>query len=189
MLKSIVELRLVIDTNHNNCLGLIPSTYDLGRMYDNNSNQFKITVKNTDKINLIDYDVYIRFISGNVDLGKALVVPTEIESDNNDEDSVTEWIYDIPLMYTTHDRLQVQIILNSRDNNEVRSNIVRFKLGNSLPQDKELYQNLSYLNRLVCDNVIHLKVDEDNRELVLLDDIENELCRIDIDNMLSKEWW
>lgn len=187
MLKSEVELRLVVDKHHNNSLGLIPSTYDLGRMYDNKSNRFNITSE--DEIDLSEYMVFIRFISGNVDLGKVIVFPTEIESDDESENCITKWIYDIPMMYTMKDKLQVQLILDSSDGSEIRSNIVTFKLGNSLPQDKEFYQNLSYLNRLVCDNQIRLMVDDDKRELILLDDMEFELCRVDMDHMLPKEWW
>lgn len=178
MLISEVELRLVLDNSHNDSLGVIQSTYYLGRMYDHNSNKFSIT---SDEIDLSQYDVQLRFISGNHDLGRVLIYPI-ITDDGN------KWIYEIPILYTMKDKLQIQVIL-STDTSEVRSNIVTFKLGNSLPQDQEFYQNLSYLNRLVCDNKVNLKIDNDTRELILLNDINKELCRIDIDSMLIKEWW
>lgn len=187
-----IKLQLMIDKRHADLLGVVPSTYYLGRMYDNNSARFTI-VSPDNSVDLDDCDIFLRFISGNVDIGKALVMPIiDVDENGLSDDNIeviSSYSYLIGMMYTKKSKLQVQVILDFSDGSEMRSNIVTFNLGNSLPEDKEFYQNLSYLDRLVCNKSIKLFVDEDDRELIILDDLETELCRIDIDSMLPKEWW
>lgn len=170
-----VKLLIVKDSSHDNMLGLIPSTYDLCHMYDDSSVQFKLISQEDGEINLDEYKIFIRFISGNIDLGRALIEKDESEG----------YTYPVSRCYTIKDKLSIQIILVDSNEFEIRSNIVDFKLFNSLPADKRFYQDLSYLNRLVCDRMIRLVVNHEDKELMILDDLGNELCSIDIEYMLG----
>lgn len=178
MFLRIVTLLITRDIEHDGLISVIPSTYYIGRMYDNKSCKFLIKV-DTDKDDnpVVNFErLFIRFISGNVDLGSAEIFKSE-ESQ--------EYEYELSAEYTQKDLLNIQLILNQDDGIEIRTNIVKFKLSNSLPKDIEFYNALSYLNRLIFDKLIKLEVNREDKELIILDDLDNELCSIDIGYMLG----
>ena len=172
-----VELLIVKDKSHSDIFGVIPSTYDLCRMYDDGSARFKII--SSEDINLDDYEVYIRFIANNLDLGRVVVKPII------GPDYESEYVYRISKLYTQKSVLDVQIILVDSTGNESRTNVVRFKLYNSLPKDKPFYQNLSFLDRLVCDKNLVLELDYEDQVLILYDDLGNKLCELDVEPMVG----
>lgn len=162
-----VVLNIIRDIRNNFILSAVPSTKCICRMYDNNSCQF--VLKFSPHIINEDTKVYLRFISGYKDCGEVLVEPDNYR-----------YHYSISQLYTTKSQLDVQVILRTEDS-ESRTNIINFKLGNSLPKPSNFDQNLSLLNRLVLDHVINLKIDRDTDELIIMDDLGNELCGIDLD--------
>lgn len=170
----IVKLLIVKDEEHDNLISVIPSSYFICRMYDNKSVKFQIEISTDEDSNpIIEFEkVYLRFISGNVDVGKVLVTKV---------DNIYE--FELSSEYTQNSLLNLQVIFEESSGVKIRTNIIKFKLSNSLPLDSEYYQNLSYFNRLVHDKLVVLSYDSNSKELFVFDDLGNKLCSFDIGYM------
>lgn len=172
-----VELEVCPDELHGDIISVIPSTYDLCRMYDDKSVRFKIYSGKDDEevsyYDLSEFTIYIRFISGNLDLGEVKVSP----------DSSGNCYYELPLLYTLTSKLEIQLIFVDSSDTKSRSNIVKFNLYNSLPPDKEYVQNVSYLNRLIMLGRLKLAVSDNN--LLIKDDLDVTKLTIDISDIIN----
>jgi hypothetical protein len=175
MRRRTILLQLVLDDKHDKMVGVIPSSYDLCRMYDDGAVQLKVVSKDG-RLQLRDYRVYLKFVSGHVDLGEVLIEPDG-----------PDYTYIINQYYTTNNLLEVLVELREvqTDTYLCHTNSVQFKLSKSYPPTSVFNQNLSYLNRLVHDGRIVLEEDKEEQELVIFDDMENELCRIDISDYIG----